>query len=88
MLFIGPTDLTVSAGHDPTDPPPEALALIERAEAAIKATGTPMATVPYFGNGVQESFDKGYDLLVRDSDLSLIRKAGQEMVAPHREANG
>lgn len=88
VLFIGPTDLTVSAGYDPTDPAPEAIALIERAEAAIKAAGKPMATVPYYGHGVQEMFDHGYDLLVRDSDLTLIRKAGQAMVGPHRAANG
>lgn len=88
VLFVGPTDLTVSAGYDPTDPPPEALALIARAEAAIKATGIAMATVPYYGSGPQDMFDRGYALAVQNSELTLIRAAARAMVEPHRKANG
>lgn len=88
VLFIGPTDLTVGGGFDPTDPPQEALDLIERAEDAIKATGVAMATVPYYGRGPQDMFDRGYALAVQHSELTLIRNAGRAMVEPHRKANG
>jgi 4-hydroxy-2-oxoheptanedioate aldolase len=88
VLFIGPTDLSVTGGFDPTAASPEARALIERAEAAIQATGIPMATVPYHGMGPQDMFDRGYALAVQNSDLTLIRNAGRAMVEPHRKANG
>ncbi len=88
VLFIGPTDLTVTAGYNPTDPPQEALDLIARAEEAIKATGIAMATVPYYGRGPQDMFDRGYAMAIQNSELTLIRNAGLAMVEPHRKANG
>ncbi len=88
VLFIGPTDLTVSSGYSPNDPPQEALDQIARAEEAIKAAGIAMATVPYYGRGPQDMFDRGYAMAVQNSELSLIRNGGLAMTGPHRKANG
>lgn len=88
ILFIGPNDLTVSAGHDPLDPPPDAAALIERAEAAIRATGKPMGAVPHSGLDLDAMFARGYAMVGAASELSLLRGAALAQVAAHRKRKG
>lgn len=88
ILFIGPNDLTVSSGYDPLNPPDEARTLLEEAEAAIKATGKPMAAVPYYGQSAEQMFDRGYNMLAAGSEMSLIRSAALAQLEPYRKAHG
>ena len=84
ILFIGPTDLTATGGHNPTAPNAETRAIVESAEAAVKAAGKPMAAVPWGGQSAAEMFDRGYDLVAAGSDLSLIRTAARAAMDAHR----
>lgn len=88
ILFIGPNDLTVSSGYDPLAPPPEAVALIERAEAAIRKSGTPMGAVPHSGLDLDEMYARGYAMVGAASELSLMRSAALAQTDAHRKRKG
>ena len=68
-------------------PAAEARAIIESAEAAVKASGKPMAAVPHSGHSPAQMFDRGYDLVAAGSDLSLIR-AGARAAMDAKEIYG
>jgi len=87
ILFIGPNDLASSIGKPSRFDDPEVLALLERAEKAIKKAGKPMGAVPYGPYGWQELFDRGYDIVVGAGDLGLIRSGALAQVKAHREKN-
>ena len=88
ILFIGPTDLTATSGYNPTEPPAEARAIIESAEAAVRASGKPMAAVPHSGHSPAQMFERGYDMIAGGSDLSLIRTGARAAMDAHRERWG
>jgi len=88
VLFIGPNDLAASIGYPGRTDMPEARALIERAEEAIKASGKKMAAVGYAGMGWRGMFARGYDLIPGNSDIALLRNGAIADVAAHRDANG
>lgn len=88
VLFIGPNDLASSIGKPSRFDDKAVLALLERAERAIKAAGKLMAAVPYGPYGWQELFERGYDLVVGAGDLALIRAGALPQVKAHREKNG
>ncbi len=84
-LFIGHNDLAASIGRPGRTGEPEPRALIERAEAAIKAAGQKMAAVPYAGMTWAELFARGYDLVPGDSDVTLLRDGARASMAVHRD---
>jgi 4-hydroxy-2-oxoheptanedioate aldolase len=88
VLFIGPNDLASSIGRPSRFDDPEVMALLARAETAIKQSGKLMAAVPYGPYGWQELFDRGHDLVVGAGDLALIRAGALPQVKAHRERNG
>ncbi|MCH6578669.1 MAG: hypothetical protein IH807_12710, partial [Proteobacteria bacterium] len=81
MLFIGPTDLSADIGKLGQGSDPELLALIERAEAAIKASGKLMGTIAYAGSSLDEINARGYDLVVAASDVALLREGADAKIA-------
>ena len=88
ILFIGPTDMTATSGFNPTAPTAESRAVVESAEAAVKAAGKPMAAVPYGGLSATQMFERGYDLVAGGSDLSLVRAGARAVMDAHRERWG
>ncbi len=88
VLFIGPYDLSGSIGRPGAFDDPEVAGLIRRAEDAIRATGKPMAAVPYGEYGWQDLFDRGYALIAGASDVGILREASAAAVEAHRRANG
>jgi 4-hydroxy-2-oxoheptanedioate aldolase len=81
MLFIGPTDLSADIGKLGQGSDPELLALIERAEAAIKASGKLMGIIPFAGLGLDEIYARGYDLVMAASDVALLREGADAKIA-------
>ncbi len=81
MLFIGPTDLSADIGKLGQGSDPELLALIERAEAAIKASGKLMGTIAYTGSSLDEINARGYDLVMATSDVALLREGADAKLA-------
>lgn len=88
VLFIGPNDLASSIGKPSRFEDKEVLALLARAEKAIKDAEKLMAAVPYGPYGWQELFERGYDLVVGAGDLGLIRAGAESQVKVHRDKNG
>ena len=73
LLFIGPYDLSGSAGHFGDIAHPQVGALIERAKQGIAAGGGPVGTVPHPGGTWQDMFDQGYDMVTGGSDVNFLR---------------
>ena len=75
MLFIGPLDLTGSAGLMGRWNDPAAIALLREAEAATLAAGKALggATIP--GESAQDCFARGYRFVTVGSDVGMLRDA-------------
>ena len=73
LLFIGPYDLSGSAGHFGYIAHPEVGDLISRAKKGIVDAGGPVGTVPHPGRTWQDMFDQGYDMVTGGSDVNFLR---------------
>ncbi|MHA1567407.1 MAG: aldolase/citrate lyase family protein, partial [Alphaproteobacteria bacterium] len=73
LLFIGPYDLSGSAGHFGNIAHPDVGALIARAKKGIADAGGPVGTVPHPGGTWQDMFDQGYDMVTGGSDVNFLR---------------
>jgi 4-hydroxy-2-oxoheptanedioate aldolase len=85
MIFIGPSDLSNSAGHPGKMDHPAVLALIGRAEQAAKAAGKPLGTILRPGVTLQQTFAAGYRFIAAGSDLSRLREGSLRDVQQFRE---
>jgi 4-hydroxy-2-oxoheptanedioate aldolase len=85
MVFIGPSDLSNSAGHPGEMDHPEVQELIRRAEQATIAAGKPLGTILRPGVTLARTFDAGYQLVAAGSDLSRLREACLRDVQRFRE---
>ena len=85
MIFIGPYDLSGSAGYLGQMNHPEVLRLIEITERAAKAAGKPLGTILRPGVTLSELFNRGYQLVAAGSDLSRLRDACVADLAAYRE---
>jgi 2-keto-3-deoxy-L-rhamnonate aldolase RhmA len=75
MLFIGPNDLGGSIGRFGELAHPELTALIDRAEKAVKASGKKLGGIPFGGQSAAQLFQRGYDMQLSATDVSLMRDA-------------
>ena len=75
MVFIGPSDLSGSAGFPGQTGHPEVEALIARAMAGVRAAGKPLSTVPRDGTDWPELFGQGFAAVASGSDIALVRAA-------------
>lgn len=75
MVFIGPVDLSGSAGLPGETSAPEVERLIAKSLAAILAAGKPTGTVPRQGRDWRDLFADGFSLVATGSDLIHIREA-------------
>jgi 4-hydroxy-2-oxoheptanedioate aldolase len=88
MIFIGPYDLSASAGLMGEMDHPDVLALIEKAEAAARAAGKPLGSILRPGVSLKEVYDRGYQLISTGSDSSRLRAACLSDVAKFQDAIG
>jgi 2-keto-3-deoxy-L-rhamnonate aldolase RhmA len=84
MLFLGPGDLAASIGKIGKVNDPEAVALIEKAEAKMRKTGKLMGTVTRPGKTVNWTFEQGYDFVISGQDIKLLQQAAAAQVAAFR----
>jgi 4-hydroxy-2-oxoheptanedioate aldolase len=75
MVFIGPTDLSGSAGLPDQTNAPEVERLIATVVHETQAVGKPLATVPRRGRTWQNLFAEGYAAVASGSDVAYFRQA-------------
>lgn len=78
VAFIGVMDLSVDVGCPGDTGAPEVLALIDRVEAAAKATDTPLGTFAATPQGARAALDSGYRYIALSSDLAVLTSAAHE----------
>ncbi len=84
MLFVGPSDMTASAGKLGQPMDDEMRALLTRTEKAILATGTPMASVFWD----EDLFARGYCFIAGGHDLNLLYEGSRAKIAAMRPKDG
>lgn len=84
LLFIGPFDLSASVGHLGDPDHPEVRAMIAKVEAAAKAAGKRLGGIPTPGRSAAELLASGYDLIMADADVALLRGAAEDSLAELR----
>ena len=75
LLFIGPMDLSGSAGGIGDFTNPIFVEAIERAERVIRESGKRMGGIPRPGVTPRDMFARGYDFVISTSDVLLLRDA-------------
>lgn len=85
LLFIGPFDLSASMGYLGEPDHPEVRAAIAGVEAATKDAGKLLGGIATPGRGAAELLDAGYDLILQDSDLILLRESARASAAQLRK---
>jgi len=88
MLFLGPFDLSASLGHLGAPDHPEVLARIAVVEQATKAAGVRLGGIPTPERTAEVLFAAGYDLVLADFDVLMLRDAARASVARLRAAQG
>jgi 4-hydroxy-2-oxoheptanedioate aldolase len=86
MLFIGPFDLSAALGRLGEPDHPEVRAHIFEVEQATKAAGKRLGGIPTPGRTVEALFAAGYDLVLADFDVLLLREGARASVARLRAA--
>ena len=85
LLFVGPFDLSGSMGHLGEPDHPEVRAAIGQVEDAAKAAGKLLGGIATPGRAAEELAAAGYDLILQDSDLSLLRESARASAAHLRK---
>ena len=88
MLFIGPFDLSASMGHLGQPDHPEVRREIDRVEAVAKGCGKLLGAIPTGERDAASLYRDGYDLVLADGDLGLLRDSALASVAALRKAKG
>lgn len=70
FAFIGPADLSVSVGRPMQKDHPDVVALIDRAEAAIRESDVALAGIRNEPDAVADAIDDGYRILRVGGDIS------------------
>lgn len=88
MLFIGPFDLSASLGFLGQPDHETVMTAISKVEAAAKAAGRLLGGIPTPGRSAQALYDAGYNLVLADADVLLLRDAAGASVKALRAAAG
>lgn len=75
MLFIGPSDLSGSAGGVGDFSNPVFLEALDRAERVIRKSDKLLGGIPRPNDAPRDMFARGYDLVISSSDVLLLRDA-------------
>jgi 2-keto-3-deoxy-L-rhamnonate aldolase RhmA len=87
MLFLGPFDLSAALGYVGQPDHPEIQACIAEIEQAAKAAGKLLGGIPTPARPAEALFAAGYDLVLADFDLVLLRDGARASVARLRAAS-
>lgn len=85
MIFLGPMDLSASAGHFNEPDHPEVERLIRQVESAVRGTGKMLGGLATLGRPAGELFERGYDLVIDAVDIALLRDAAVRNVQTVRK---
>ncbi len=88
MIFIGPFDLSASLGYMGEPDHPDVRAAIAAVEAIAKAEGCLLGAIPTPERTPKQLYEAGYDLVLGEIDLALLRDGASSGVAALREAAG
>lgn len=86
MIFIGPFDLSASLGHLGAPDHPEVSARIKAVEEAAQAAGVLLSGIPTPERSAEALFAAGYDLVLADFDVIMLRDAARDSVKRLRTA--
>ncbi|MDH3595616.1 MAG: aldolase/citrate lyase family protein [Rhodospirillales bacterium] len=86
MVFVGPFDLSAALGWMGEPDHPEVRTRIDEVEQAAKAVGKRLGGIPTPGRTAEALFAAGYDLVLADFDVLLLRDAARDSVARLRAA--
>lgn len=75
MIFVGPYDLSASAGLMGEMDHPEVVALINRIEVCSKAAGVPLGSVLRPDMDLEKAYERGYQMVATGSDSTRLRAA-------------
>ncbi len=88
MIFIGPFDLSGSLGHLGEPDHPDVRAAITRVEEAAKAAGCLLGGIPTPERTPKALYEAGYDLVLADIDLVMLREGALAGVSALEAAAG
>ena len=88
MIFIGPFDLSASLGFMGEPDHPTVRAAIDQAEQAAKGQGRLLGGIPTPERSPQMLYESGYDLVLADIDVLLLRDGARAGVAALEKAAG
>ncbi len=78
LLFVGPMDLSADLGHPGEPDHPAVNEAMRRIEAAARASGKLLGSIPTEGRGSQDLKELGYRFIMADADIALLRDASTE----------
>jgi len=81
MIFIGPMDLSASAGRFDEPDHADVSELIERVERDVAAAGKMLGGLATAGRPAANLFNRGYRLVIDAIDIALLRDAALHNVA-------
>jgi 2-keto-3-deoxy-L-rhamnonate aldolase RhmA len=88
MIFVGPFDLSASLGFMGEPDHPDVRAAIAGVERAAKAAGCLLGGIPTPERGAEALYRDGYDLVLADIDVVLLREGALAGVAALHAAAG
>jgi 4-hydroxy-2-oxoheptanedioate aldolase len=88
LLYIGPNDLSGSAGRFREFEHPDVTRAIDAAFAGIRRAGKPAGIVPYGPHTTEDLFRAGYAMIATGTDVALMRAAAAADVAAYRAQFG
>ncbi|WP_422366697.1 HpcH/HpaI aldolase family protein [Pelagibius sp.] len=88
MIFIGPFDLSASLGFMGEPDHPEVRRAITEAEKAAKAQGCLLGGIPTPERPAQALYEAGYDLVLADMDVVILRDGAMASVSSLMTAAG
>lgn len=88
MIFVGPFDLSGSLGHLGEPDHPHVREAIAAVEAAAKAAGCLLGGIPTPGRTARDLYQAGYQLVLGEIDVLVLRDGARAGVAALREAAG
>jgi 4-hydroxy-2-oxoheptanedioate aldolase len=88
MIFLGPFDLSASLGHMGEPDHPDVRAAIDEVEALAKGQGRLLGAIPTPERAPADLYKAGYDLVLADIDMLLLRQGAAAGAAALRAAAG
>lgn len=88
MIFVGPYDLSASAGLMGQMTHPRVMEMIETVEQAAKGAGKALGSVLWPGKSLEDMLERGYMLIASGSDASRLHDACVADIRLFREAAG